>query len=113
MYLESQKKDKCNGCGACINSCPKNCIDMIADEEGFLYPHINEKQCIHCGICEKVCSNNYSIFSCKSKMKAYAGIYKNEDVVEKSASGGVFTAIYENLLKENYWIAGVAFDKDF
>ena len=32
----------CCGCGACANICPKNCIKMIPDDEGFLYPEIDE-----------------------------------------------------------------------
>ena len=33
----------CTGCTACQNICPTNCITMIEDKEGFLYPSIDEK----------------------------------------------------------------------
>lgn len=29
---------KCTGCAACFSICPKNCITMHADDEGFLRP---------------------------------------------------------------------------
>ena len=35
--------------------CPKNAIVMRRDEEGFLYPRIDEEACIGCGLCEKRC----------------------------------------------------------
>lgn len=42
MISIKQKKDCC-GCSACVQRCPKQCISMVEDEEGFLYPHIDEK----------------------------------------------------------------------
>ena len=48
-------KNKCCGCWACVQCCPKKCISMKEDEEGFLYPVVNEDICIDCGLCEKVC----------------------------------------------------------
>ena len=36
--IEIKKKSDCCGCTACANACPKSCIEMIEDSEGFLYP---------------------------------------------------------------------------
>lgn len=47
--------DKCCGCYACYNSCPKKCISMVAKDDGFVYPLIDKKRCISCGLCDKVC----------------------------------------------------------
>ena len=33
-------KHNCCGCGACVKRCPKQCITMHEDNEGFLYPHV-------------------------------------------------------------------------
>ena len=48
-------KTKCCGCTACANICPKDCITMKADDEGFLYPVVDENNCVKCGLCEKAC----------------------------------------------------------
>ena len=48
-------KEKCSGCCTCEQVCPKKCISMESDEEGFLYPSIKESLCIDCGLCEKSC----------------------------------------------------------
>ena len=38
-------KAACTGCAACYAVCPESCIEMKADEEGFLYPEVNEEVC--------------------------------------------------------------------
>ena len=50
-----QNKAECCGCTACFNICPKNAISMQPDEEGFLYPVVDQEKCVDCGLCEKIC----------------------------------------------------------
>ena len=38
MLSFTQDKGHCTGCTACKAACPKQCISMVQDEEGFLYP---------------------------------------------------------------------------
>ena len=57
--ISIENKLLCCGCSACAQICPVDCIEMIEDHEGFLYPKVDESRCIDCGKCEKVCP--YSI----------------------------------------------------
>ena len=50
-----ERKEECSGCEACKNVCPKHCIAMFSDNEGFKYPKVDSKKCIDCGMCERVC----------------------------------------------------------
>lgn len=34
--IQIKDKSKCCGCMACVQKCPKQCITMKEDEEGFL-----------------------------------------------------------------------------
>ena len=49
------EKALCTGCGSCSMICPRHCIDMSEDEEGFLFPNVNSQKCISCGLCEQSC----------------------------------------------------------
>ena len=44
-------KEKCIGCGACIEACPMGCIAMSEDGKAEINPDI----CISCGSCAAVC----------------------------------------------------------
>lgn len=55
IKIDESKNQDCCGCGACVSVCPRQCITMIMDREGFLYPRVDEDQCINCNLCEKVC----------------------------------------------------------
>ena len=41
------EKEKCCGCGACVNACPQKCVSMEPDKEGFLYPIVNNDRCVN------------------------------------------------------------------
>ena len=52
MIVINDNKD-CMGCHACSNVCPKNCINMKGDNEGFWYPVVDYNKCIRCGLWKK------------------------------------------------------------
>ena len=112
--IDLLKKNKCSGCHACASACPKNCITMVEDAEGFLYPKVDETQCSDCGLCEKVCP---IITPCKNKgeteIKAYAMQNKERDICLESSSGGVFTAIATEIISRGGVVFGAAFDEKF
>lgn len=103
------KKEGCSGCGACENSCPQKAIEMKEDEECFLYPNINKQKCTECNICRNICPNNRSYEYKYSKLFAYAckNISKSERL--KSSSGGVFSLLAKNILKQGGCVFGAAY----
>ena len=50
-----ERKEECCGWTACYAICPKSAITMVEDEEGFLYPKIQEEKCVRCGSCVLSC----------------------------------------------------------
>ncbi len=101
----------CSGCGACSNACCKGAIQMVADSEGFLYPHIDEALCIGCGACEKACPAR-KIKQPDTAPKAYYAWSKNEDIRTQSSSGGVFTHLTEYILSQGGVVVGAIMDED-
>ena len=93
MIQEIIENKDCVGCGACAEICPKQCIQLIANKEGFKYPVINVEKCISCKQCRKVCP---ALNSEKIKFpqgKVYAAVNKDYSVLMKSSSGGIFSSI--------------------
>ncbi|MBN1604005.1 MAG: Coenzyme F420 hydrogenase/dehydrogenase, beta subunit C-terminal domain [Chitinispirillaceae bacterium] len=109
------KKEDCCGCTACKNICPKSAIDMVPDEEGFLYPQINKDICIECGLCQKVCTfqNGYATPHNFEKPLVYAVRHKNENELLTSRSGAMFIAISDYILTHNGIIYGAGYSDHF
>ena len=113
--IQIDKKENCCGCTACESVCPRNCISMISDAEGFKYPTVKKENCIGCRVCEKVCpviskdSHNLSTQICET----YVGYFENEEVRMASSSGGIFSAIAQGVISRNGAVFGAAFDKNF
>lgn len=111
LMINIKEKSKCTGCGACKCSCPQMCIAMVEDSEGFLYPKVDEKLCVHCGKCDGVCPvlNNSPN---NTADKAYSARALEKDVQLKSSSGGVFYYLAVNCIKIGSVFAA-AFDDEF
>ena len=105
-------KHNCCGCSACSSICPKHCITMQADNEGFLYPMVSEADCIDCGLCEKVCHELHP-FEERKPQKVYAAINKDEEVRLKSSSGGIFYLLAEKTIAEGGVVFGARFDEQW
>lgn len=110
--IEVVSKDKCYGCMACYNKCPKNAITMKKDKNGFLYPIINKEKCINCTLCKMVCLeiNNMGTHN---NQKAYACINKDDKIRLMSSSGGIFNIFAKWILNQGGAVFGAGFDEKF
>lgn len=111
MINIKEPKDCC-GCNACAQRCPKHCIILTEDHEGFLYPKVNTELCIECGLCEKVCP----VINQKPKkgpLEVYAAINPDEQIRKESSSGGIFTLLAEKIIQENGVVFGARFDENW
>ena len=112
MIKINEKKD-CMGCHGCYNICPKSCITMESDSEGFWYPKVDEDKCIECGLCEKVCPIINPIKEMDYRIIAFACKNKDNEVRKLSSSGGVFSLLCNYVISKNGVVFGAAFDKEF
>lgn len=111
FYLESEDKKDCFGCTACLNICPVKCIDMQSDKDGFQYPVKDKAICIDCNLCRKVCPNaNNTSNNRLEDILSYSLTSNDKNIVEKSSSGGAFSAIAQAYCDKNYAIFGVEID---
>lgn len=99
--IKIEAKYLCCGCGACEQKCPLKCIQLVEDDEGFLYPSVDESVCVNCELCQKVCP----IFNKKrSEMDALVSFAVRNPIESErmqSSSGGLFIAFAKEIIRQN------------
>lgn len=100
------ESEKCCGCTACYAACPVGAITMREDEEGFLYPAISPEKCLGCNKCVNVCAFRKNSSTNEKILSVYAVKHGSETVRMKSRSGGIFTAISDEILKNGGVVYG-------
>lgn len=110
--INIEDKALCCGCSSCVQRCPKSCISLQEDSEGFLYPVIEKDKCVGCNICEAVCPVINPSPS-RTPLYAYAAINTNEEIRSESSSGGIFSALAENVIDKGGVVFGAVFDSDW
>lgn len=105
--------NKCTGCSACMNVCPKNAIEMKPDKYGFCYPSIVVEKCVNCDMCKKVCPINAAIEKNKEQKKVVACYSKFDEERLKSSSGGIFSLLARNVIEDGGIVCGVKIDDKF
>ena len=112
MPINIKQKETCCGCTACQQICPKHCITMVQDEEGFLYPKPSPNQCVDCGLCEKVCPKINPLDGCLP-LGCYAAKNKEQEIRKESSSGGIFSLIADYVLAQDGIVFGARFDENW
>lgn len=103
-------KQNCCGCTACVQRCPKQCIRLDEDAEGFLYPNVDEEACVKCGLCEKVCP----ILNQADKLPALEVLAvknPNEEERMNSSSGGLFLPLAREVINKGGVVFGAVYDE--
>ena len=115
MRIIDNPVDLCTGCSGCYSVCPKKAIEMVSDDEGFLYPTINERTCVECGLCRRTCPVNApEELKCDpAEHKAFAYICGDDAVRGSCSSGGAFASMAAIVLSKGGIVYGVEYGPDF
>jgi len=81
-FLRETDKEKCTGCGQCVEVCPVNVIKMEGD-----FPVIDREWCIGCGVCAVPCPSS-----------AIKLVRKSDALPPKD-----FNELHEQILRERKW----------
>ncbi len=111
MICINGKKDCC-GCSACVQACPKHCIKLTEDSEGFFYPSVDNDLCARCEICGKVCPMPRTNAPLKP-FATYATTNPDEYVRSQSSSGGIFSLLAEYVIGQGGVVFGAEFNGDW
>ena len=111
-YIFNGIKDLCSGCGACVQICPHSAMSMQPDQEGFIFPTIDESKCIGCGACDRTCpvvnndrSNQYN------DQISFIATTNIERYYKESATIGICTMVAENVLRSGGVVYGAYLDE--
>lgn len=105
----------CYGCESCYEHCPKKAISLCENEEGFIYPVVDSKKCVECGLCLNFCpiGQHEHIQQPKHNLDVFALSLNNQEKLKKSSSGGAAYALMTAAIEHDYTVFGVAYDNDF
>lgn len=104
----------CTGCGLCANVCAHDAIRMEWNTEGFLVPRVDSEACINCGACVKACPAQpehldklRKAAAGASPLASYGAWHKNKETHLNSSSGGIFSALAEQIFAQGGCVFGV------
>lgn len=109
---------ECCGCNACGDICPTGSISYFQDNEGFLYPKIDDNSCINCNLCSAACpclTINEQINRSEKPENpiVYAAYSKDEDIRIDSTSGGIFSELALAVYEQNGYVCGAVYNQDY
>lgn len=99
----------CTGCGACAAACGKRAIELIENEEGFLYPKINNAICVSCHQCQETCPVLKPVSRANDGI-CYAAWSLDDDIRTHSSSGGIFSELAYFIINEGGIVVGASLD---
>ena len=108
-------KSQCYGCEACYSICCFGAIEMNPDEEGFLYPDIDNTKCKNCALCSNVCPaiNFFSPTTQEHNIESYAAYVNDAELLKQVSSGGIATTLMITGLENGFFVYGVAYDDNY
>ncbi len=98
-------KDRCNGCGRCVATCPIQLLMLDDDKKSCSNERYDEFRCIYCDNCTAVCPKK--AIKIEGEYRVSKGYWKNDDLYDgcvlpepfENANEKVFKD-YENKLTE-------------
>ena len=104
------QENLCTGCWGCYDVCPKDAISMLPRSPmGDLHPVIDQKKCIECHLCEKVCPILNPPDSGQPQ-QSFASWANNSQIHIKSASGGIGSVLAKHFLNQGGVVYGCTSD---
>lgn len=100
----------CCGCGVCVDSCPKQCIEMVRSPYGYLIPKVNIDDCINCNKCDRVCPTLHIAKNRFDNHQVFSAYNKDPQWRNAGSSGSVFYRLAISIIEKKGCVYGAAFD---
>lgn len=104
----------CTGCSACVNACPVSAIAFVPNDKGFLIPKVDESKCIKCTKCLAVCPSLSPLQKEGYREPAVFAAWNEDEAIRvDSTSGGVYSALAEEIISRGGYVIGAEYDGKF
>ncbi len=112
MLLILNLEKTCTACGACVSVCPKQALSLEYNDDGFYFPKLNSSRCINCRMCERVCHalKRDKEMECDHSYTPYMAKSLSDEIVRKSSSGGIFSLLADEVLKQDGVVYGAKYN---
>jgi acetyltransferase-like isoleucine patch superfamily enzyme/coenzyme F420-reducing hydrogenase beta subunit len=114
--INIKRQQDCAGCSACVDICACKAIELKTDAEGFWYPEINRELCSDCGLCERTCPQLHVDalkYDATEKPTVFAAYHKDYQLRKESTSGGLFSALANEMYNREGYVGGSVYTEDF
>jgi acetyltransferase-like isoleucine patch superfamily enzyme/coenzyme F420-reducing hydrogenase beta subunit len=114
--ISIKRQEECSGCSACVDICGNKAIELKTDVEGFWYPEVNHELCSNCGLCEKTCPQLHVDelrYGQKEDPMVYAAYHKDYELRRESTSGGLFSALANEMYDRGGYVGGAVYTEEF
>ena len=114
--INIKRQEECCGCSACVDICGNKTIELKTDVEGFWYPAVNHELCSNCGLCEETCPQLHVDELRNGRKKdpiVYAAYHKDYELRRESTSGGLFSALANEMYDRGGYVGGAVYTEDF
>ena len=100
--------DKCAGCMACVDICPKGAISILDSLKSY-NAVIDTDKCVGCNMCHKVCQKNQNGSFLKPILWKQ-GWASDETIRKYSSSGGAATVLAKQFVKDGGIVCSCVFN---
>ena len=106
--IEQIKRTHCSWHGPYAEKYPEKCILMVENAKGVRFPQVDPAQCVKSELCLHLCQITDTVEPLynKSERRRCCGTIKNERMLLKSSSGGVFGSLAEYIVNVGGYIYG-------
>lgn len=103
------EKNKCAGCMACLEMCPKQSIAVYEGLSAY-NAVIDDTKCIDCGLCHELCQANHPA-NAVEPIGWWQGWARDPEIRKISSSGGVAASLELSFVKAGGIVCSCAFEK--
>lgn len=108
--MKLASKINCTACGACVNICSQSALSLVVNRDGFFEVKIDPFKCVDCGLCSKVCPVLKGTSETETGTNYFACWNSDDNVRKNSASGGAFSAIAVEIIRQGGVVYGAAIE---